>query len=275
MMRVFCLVLIALYSAATTAQIGAVQVREMDMATEIIDRSGYTGTLVIFRESDGFYRGAYPERAHKALIPASTFKIVSAMVALDTGVIEDGNSVIAWDGVSRSRTELNKDLDLTTAFRVSAVPHFQTLVREIGPETMQAYIDALAYGNQDISGGDETFWLQGNLKISPVEQIQLLRRLYGDDLPVRLEVMKAVKEMMVSEQTDSYTIRSKTGLAVLEGEHNIGWWVGWIENGDERVFFASALEAVAPSADFIPARLRVVRELLETMGLFEKLTTLE
>jgi len=267
MMKFFLLALLAIYSAAIVAQSDSMQVRELKIATDIIDRSGYAGTIAVYREGDEFYQAAYPERANKALIPASTFKIVSAMVALDTGVIKGASSIVPWDGVTRSRTELNKDLDLTTAFRVSAVPHFQTLVREIGPQTMQLYIDSFGYGNQDISGGDDTFWLQGNLKISPVEQLKLLRRLYDDDLPVRPEVMSAVKEMMISEKTDSYTVHSKTGLAVLENGHNVGWWVGWIVSGDECLFFASALEADSPDAAFIPTRLSVVRELLETMGL--------
>lgn len=246
------------------------QVRENKVATQIIDSSGYAGTLVIYRESDGFYQAGHSERADKALIPASTFKIVSAMIALDTNVIRDASTVIAWDGVTRSRTEINQDLDLTSAFRVSAVPHFQTLVRQIGPARMQQYIDALAYGNQDISGAADEFWLQGSLRITPIAQIELLRRLYYDDLPVRQEVMSAVKEMMISEQTESYIIRSKTGLAVMPGEHNVGWWVGWVEQGDERVFFASALEADAPGADFVPARLTMMREFLQTMNLLER-----
>lgn len=266
-MRFFLLVMFCVFSTVVLAQPSSMQVRELKIAADIIDSSGFAGTIVVYREGDDFYQAAYPERAKKALIPASTFKIVSAMVALDTGVIKDASSIVAWDGVTRTRTELNKDLDLSTAFKISAVPHFQTLVRGIGPQTMQTYIDSLGYGNQDISGGDDTFWLQGNLKISPVQQLKLLRRLYDDDLPVQPQVMSAVKEMMISEQTDTYTIRSKTGLAVLEGEHNVGWWVGWIESGDERLFFVSALEADSPGADFIPARLNVVRELLQTMGL--------
>jgi beta-lactamase class D len=161
MMRFFLLAVLAVYSAGIVAAPNNVQVREMTVAKDIIDSSGYVGTIVIYSESDGFYQAAYPERANKALIPASTFKIVSA-----------------------------------------------------------------------------------------------------------------VKGMMISEQTESYVIRSKTGLAVLPGDHNVGWWVGWIEKGDDRLFFASALEADFPGADFISARLAVVRELLETMGLLKNKTEL-
>ena len=242
------------------------QVRESEAAAKILDASPYSGTLLVYRESDGLYQAGHSENATKALIPASTFKIVSAMIALDTGVVPSASTVLAWDGVTRSRVEINRDLDLISAFRVSALPHFQELVRQVGHTTMQQYIDAFAYGNQDISGGDDSFWISGNIKITPLEQIELLRRLARDELPVRQEVMDAVKNMMISEETEHYVIRSKTGLAVLTGEHNVGWWVGWVEKGSDRIFFASALEADSPGEDFIPARIALMRDYLQTLG---------
>ena len=260
----FCVFCVCYSMLATQSH---AQLQQNDIARKIVEDSPYSGTLVSYKESEGIYHVSYPELANKPLIPASTFKIVSAMIALDTQVIANASTVIAWDGVTRSRPEINQDLDLSAAFKVSALPHFQYLVRRVGPARMQQYIDAFAYGNQDISGGDDSFWIQGNIKISPIEQIELLRRLYHDNLPVRKEVMSTVKEIMLSEQTDSYTIRSKTGLAVLEGEHNVGWWVGWVEQGEEVIFFASALEADSPGADFIPARISLMREFLQSQSL--------
>ena len=115
--------------------------------------------------------------AQQRFIPASTFKIFSALVALETGVIADISTVMPWDGVVRGRTELNQDLTLLEGFRLSAVPHFQALVREIGAQRMQQHIDAVGYGNRDISGGIDQFWLTGALRISPLEQVQFLQRL--------------------------------------------------------------------------------------------------
>src|SRR5690606_19650780 len=104
------------------------------------------------------------ELVDERFIPASTFKVFSSLVALETGVIESERSVITWDGIKRGRSEINRDLDLQTAFRLSAVPHFQDLVRRIGTERMQHYIDLVGYGNQRISGGLDQFWLTGDLR---------------------------------------------------------------------------------------------------------------
>lgn len=242
------------------------QVEEDASIAKLIDASGFDGSLLAYALHADHYRAGHAERVDKALIPASTFKIFSALVALETGVVENENSVIQWDGTIRGRTELNADLNLRDAFRISALPHFQSLVRRIGHERMQHYIDAVAYGNRDISGGDDSFWIQGNLRISPQQQIDFLVRLYQDDLPFRPEVMAQVKSIMGAEITPSYVLRSKTGLAVMEGEHNIGWWVGWVEQTGEVTFFAIALEALAPGAAFIPARVAIAREALIDLG---------
>lgn len=57
--------------------------------------------------------------------PASTFKIVNSLIGLQTGRILDENMVIKWDGVTRSREEWNKDMNMTEAFKVSCVPYYQ------------------------------------------------------------------------------------------------------------------------------------------------------
>ena len=262
----------ALLVVAVTMLSGAVKaqlVENVDIA-KLIDDSGFDGSFLAYQLHADRYEAGHVERINKALIPASTFKIFSAMVALETGVVRDRDSVIEWDGTIRSRTELNTDLNLENAFRLSAVPHFQSLVRRIGHERMQHYIDAVGYGNRDISGGNDVFWLEGNLRISPQQQIDFLVRLYRNELPFRPEVMETVKSIMGSERTTDYVLRNKTGLAVLEGDHNVGWWVGWVEEKDEVTFFAIALESIAPDERFIPARIAIAREALISLGVVIK-----
>lgn len=256
----------ALLSASLLSGAATAQVEESAALAQLIDASGYAGSMFVYDLHAHRYRAGHAERVSEALIPASTFKIFSSLVALETGVVQDKDSVIEWDGIERARTQLNADLDLSSAFRLSAVPHFQSLVRRIGHARMQHYIDAVGYGNRDISGGEDSFWLQGNLRISPQQQIDFLVRLYRDELPFRPEVMASVKDIMGVEITPSYVLRSKTGLAILEGEHNIGWWVGWVERADEVTFFAIALEAIAPDDGFVDARVAIAREALMRLG---------
>jgi beta-lactamase class D len=203
----------------------------------------------------------------RPLIPASTFKIISALVALETGVIADAQTVIPWDSVTRDRPEINRDLDLQTAFRLSAVPHFQSLVRRIGSVRMQQALDTIGYGNRNIGGGIDQFWLTGALRISPRGQVAVLTRLLHDELPLSRRSMAIVRAMMVHEATASYTIRAKTGLTTPPGSETVGWWVGWVERGPAVHVFATALEAAAPTADFNAQRLAVTRCALQALSI--------
>ncbi len=243
--------------------------RELSSARESIDATGFVGAVLVYDLSENSYLAGHAERVDRRRIPASTFKIFNSLVALETGVIVDHHAVIKWDGITRSRSELNRDLDLQTAFRISAVPHFQELARRIGPERMQKFVDAVGYGNGNISGGIDEFWLTGDLRISPREQVEFLERLYRGALPFSPTTMAMVKEMMVSEQTPEHTIRSKTGWAVLHETENVGWWVGWVERKSGVHVFATVLEAREPDQTFGPARQAVTRQVLGQLGVLE------
>lgn len=243
-----------------------VDVTELPFARTAINASGYQGSMLIYDMNADSYAAAYVEDIEQVRIPASTFKIMSSLVALEAGAVANADTVLIWDGVTRGRAETNTDMTLRDAFQRSSVPHFQALVREIGAQTMQAAISDVGYGNGNIAGGIDQFWLTGELRISPLQQIELLKRLYHEDLPFTTETMRTVKEIMVVEAGDSYVLRAKTGLAVLNGNENTGWWVGWVEHGDNVTMFATVLTATAPDSDFIPARLLVTRAVLGELG---------
>ncbi|MDT8429762.1 MAG: penicillin-binding transpeptidase domain-containing protein [Pseudomonadales bacterium] len=235
-------------------------------ARRLIDATGFEGIVLIHDLRQNTSLAGHAELADERVLPASTFKIFSSLVILELGIVADRNTVVRWDGVQRSRPEINRDLTLTEAFRLSAVPHYQQMVKRIGAARMQHYIDAAGYGNGDISGGIDTFWLTGGLRISASEQIAFLQRLYRDDLPFSAEVMASVREMMVTETGSDYLVRAKTGWATPDGGDNIGWWAGWVERNDEVVFFASLLRTNKPGSTFGAARLSLARAVLQQQG---------
>ncbi|MEO6444854.1 MAG: penicillin-binding transpeptidase domain-containing protein [Gemmatimonadaceae bacterium] len=131
---------------------------------------------------------------------------------------------------------------------------------------MAHYLDTLRYGNGDITGGIDQFWLTGGLRISPREQIEFLVRLYRDQLPLQPRTMATVRRIMTQEQRDGLTLRAKTGWSVLPDGCNVGWWVGWVERGADVFFFASMIEGTHPGATFGPARADVGRSVLRRLG---------
>jgi beta-lactamase class D len=122
-------------------------------------------------------------------LPASTFKIVNSLIGLQTGVISSDSMVIQWDGIQRSVPEWNKDLTMYQAFRVSAVPYYQEVARRIGKERMEFWLDTVNYGAGPkdtafrITTAIDTFWLDNSLKITPDEELGLMKLLSFDKLP--------------------------------------------------------------------------------------------
>ena len=152
-----------------------------------------------------------PERCAERFIPASTFKIMNSLIGLETGVIPDEDYVIQWDGTQYAIPSWNQDHTLKTAILNSVVWYYQELARRVGRERMQSYVDAANYGNEDISGQIDTFWLEGGLRISANEQVEFLKRLYQDELPFSTRSVNIVKEILVLEKVGSYQLSGKTG----------------------------------------------------------------
>ena len=64
--------------------------------------------------------------------------------------------------------------------------------REIG-EVREKYLTRIQYGNADPSGGVDRFWLDGALRISAMEQVDFLRKLYRNELPFKVEHQRLVR----------------------------------------------------------------------------------
>ncbi len=201
--------------------------------------------------------------------PASTFKIVNSLIGLETGKITNENMVIKWDGVKRYKEEWNKDISMKEAFKVSSVPYYQEVARRIGRDTMKHWIDSLSYGNKNMEGPIDSFWLNNKIKISPDEQLGLLKRLYFDQLPFRKSTQEIVRGVMLQEENTAYKLSYKTGWGFDEQNNALGWLVGWIEENRHVYFFATLLKSKDINYDMKPARIEITKNILKHYGFFE------
>jgi beta-lactamase class D len=155
--------------------------------------------------------------------------------------------VFKWDGVVRGIEAWNHDLTLRAAIAVSAVPVYQEIARRIGIERMQKYVDLFEYGNRDIGGGIDQFWLTGNLRIDPIQQIDFIDRLRRGVLPVSKRSQNLVRDILPVTKAGDAIIRAKTGLAAAQGgKPPLGWLVGWAEKGSASTVFALNLDCSEP-----------------------------
>ena len=223
------------------------------------------GSIVVYDlKQDKYY---FYNRAQYTVpfTPASTFKILNSLVALQTKVAPDENFILKWDGKDRGNEAWNVDTDLKTAFKNSTVWYYQELARRAGEKKMKKYVKKSKYGNKDISGGIDQFWLTGGLRITPEQQIDFLVKLYKNKLCFKKHNLEIVKQMMIQEDTLGYVLRGKTGWGA-DMKKNIGWYVGYVTTSTNVFFFATCIQDEAmENKDFSKSRLIITRRVLRDL----------
>ena len=234
----------------------------------------FPGTFVLYDLKNDRYLRHDAARAARRFSPYSTFKIPNSLIGLETGVIKDADFRIKWDAKKYPRNRADtepfihwwQDHTLRTAFRRSVLWYYQELATRVGAERMKALVTKLNYGNRDTSGTLTRFWLgDGKLRISADEQVEFLKALYKEELPVSQRTQRVVKEVMVLEETPAYKLSAKTGGGPLGEDKALGWFVGYLETKGNVYFFATQIEG----PDFLAIRderIRVTKEILKDLG---------
>ena len=233
-----------------------------DLSTFFI---GYDGCFVLYDLEANTYTIHNKEKSTKRLPPNSSFKIYNSLIGLESGILKDENTLFKWDGTKHSIEAWNRDHTLASAFSNSVVWYYKMLATQVGEKTMQEYIDKIEYGNKDISGGIDRFWLQSSIKISPMEQIDLLRKFYNDELPFKKENVAIVKKIMILSNENGTVFRGKTGSGMKDNKYINGWFVGYVEKEGKAYLFATNIEA-AQDADGKKAK-EITIELLKSKDL--------
>lgn len=177
------------------------------------------------------------ERANKNYLPASTYKIPNSLIALETKVIKDENEIIEWDGKVRFVDQWNKDQNLQSAIRYSCVWFYQELSRRIGRDRMQLYVDSINYGNCKLGDQIDTFWLEGDIRISPIEQVDFLTAFLNRQLPFKNRTIDTVEKILLIDSTNTYRLYAKTGWTARVSSQ-VGWYVGFVKRNNEIWIFA-------------------------------------
>lgn len=233
--------------------------------------AGVDGAFVLHDPQTGRTVRHNPERSRTRFLPASTFKIPNSLIALETGVVPGAEFTLAWDSTRAPRqawwpAAWSRSNDLHSAFQNSVVWYYQELARRIGPERMRAHLARFRYGNQEIGGGIDQFWLRGELRISPDEQIDFLQRFYTGQLGVSERSTEIVKKIMVLEETPEYRLSGKTGTAQLDGGTNLAWLVGYVERQDRVYYYALNLQGPGDAVWDRARRVTVTKEILHELG---------
>lgn len=239
---------------------------------DIIDSNQVAGSILIYDAQKNEYYSNDFERTEQGFLPASTFKIVNSMIGLETGVLEDENHLFKWDKTPRRLKAWESDLTLSEAYKVSCVPCYQEVARNIGVKRMNAHLKKFNYGNMEVADSMiDLFWLEGDFRITQKQQIDFLKRFYNKLLPISDRTFDIMRnEIMVIDDNESYKLSGKTGWAIRDG-NNVGWFVGFVEKEDNIYYLATNVTPLNQSQtnDFARIRLQIGLDAMRQLAIFE------
>ncbi len=228
--------------------------------------------FIIYDAKSDQYARYNPDRCQKPYPPCSTFKIANALIAMETGVADGSEFMIPFDSTKTTPQDWwvqfgwIGDQTLRSAMKKSVVWYYQEIARRIGPDRMRHFLDVLNYGNRDISGGIDQFWLMNSLLISPNEQVEFLKRFYRAEFKLSKLTYKTVKSILLFDEKDNYRIFAKTGGGTFPDGKGLGWFVGFVERPDNVFFFVLNLEDIS-FVELQKKRVDICLSILREMGI--------
>lgn len=203
----------------------------------------YEGSFVLYDLQKDIWKIHDIERATLRVAPNSTYKIYNALFGLENGIITPGNSLIDWNGNTYPFEAWNADQTLSSAMSTSVNWYFACIDEQLGRASVQEYLHKIAYGNEDLSGDFSSYWMESSLKISPIEQVELLTKLQNHNLGFTPENVKAVKDAIHISSSSFGDFYGKTGTGRVNGQDINGWFIGFIERQNNTYFFATNIQS--------------------------------
>ncbi|MBD5474209.1 MAG: BlaR1 family beta-lactam sensor/signal transducer [Lachnospiraceae bacterium] len=214
---------------------------------DLIDLSayfnGYEGSFVLYDQKNDTWSIYDMEHATLQTAPNSTYKIYDALFGLEEGIITPKDSFMAWNGADYPFEAWNADQNLYSAMQSSVNWYFQEIDRQLGTSALRSYIKEIGYGNEIINSDLSSYWMQSALKISPVEQVELLTNLYNNDFGFTPENVNAVKDSICLFSSENGSFYGKTGTGRVNDKDINGWFIGYIETADSTYFFATNIQS--------------------------------
>lgn len=221
--------------------------------------NGTDGCAVFYDSNENTYYIYNKQLVDQESSPCSSFKIISCLMGLESGVISPSDSVRKWNGTYYPVKEWNNDLDYKDAFRYSCIWYYRSVINQLGKDYVQKILNELQYGNCDISEWEGSlnnlvfpdqkslkelngFWQESSLQVSPRELVTALKRIFRDKDIFSQENIDLVKEVMLVDNDNlDIKIYGKTGSGKKDDTWSDAWFVGMFETADDTIYFAIRL----------------------------------
>ena len=203
----------------------------------------YTGSFVLYDQATDKWNIYNIDNASTRIPPNSTYKIYDALLGLESGIITPEHSTFTWNGEPCPFESWESDQDLTSAIHNSVNWYFQAIDSQAGFQSVKTFLQTINYGNQNTGTNLNLYWTDFSLKISPIEQVELLQNFYQNNFHFDRKNIQAVKNALLLSTTSSGSLYGKTGTGRVNGKDVNGWFVGYIESDNNTYYFATNIQA--------------------------------
>lgn len=222
-------------------------------------------TYVDLNSEFGKYKGSF-------VLYASTgdawtiYNKEAALLGLESGIITPEHSKMVWNGEDYPFDAWESDHDLNSAMQSSVNWYFQNIDNIAGMDKVKSYFQEIGYGNQQTGLDTDWYWTDFSLQISPVEQVELLKKFYHNDFGFSEKNINAVKEAIVISSTPTCILSGKTGTGRVDGQDVNGWFVGYIKKSGHVYYFATNIQGAFDATGSAAAQVSL--SVLSNMGLW-------
>lgn len=204
---------------------------------------GYEGSFILYNSKENSWSVYNPDNARKRISPNSTYKIYDALLGLESGVISPESSVISWNGEACPFEAWEGDQDLNSAIKNSVNWYFQSIDSQLGSDSIKSFLHTIQYGNQQTGSDMDLYWTDSSLKISPLEQVELLKKFNENEFHFSPDNISAVKKALQLSSSDAGNFFGKTGTGRIDNRDVNGWFVGYVETSDNTYYFSVNIKA--------------------------------
>ena len=227
----------------------------------------YTGSFVLYDQSADKWNIYNMEHASTRVSPNSTYKIYDALLGLESGIITPEHSTFTWNGEPYPFNSWEADQDLTSAIHNSVNWYFQAIDSQAGFQSVKTFLQTINYGNQNTGTNLNLYWTDFSLKISPIEQVELLQNFYQNNFHFDRKNIQAVKNALLLSTTSSGSLYGKTGTGRVNGKDVNGWFIGYIETANNTYYFATNIQA--PSNATGSQATEITESVLSNLGIWK------
>ncbi len=241
---------------------------------------GMKGCFLLYNLKTGAFEKEIGDTCKVRYPACSTFKVPLAVMAFDSGVLRDEKVTWKWDGQKRLLPQWNKDHNGETWMKDSVVWFSQRITPKMGQKKFQEYLDKFDYGNKDISTGLTQSWLnspsdpKGSLSITAYEQVEFMKKLWKNELPVSTRSMELTRKITFLETSpNGFHLSGKTGSNFYDKEKKIqfGWFIAQVFNDDNEYIAVTNLSDLKPIETDLYGGQRakaITKEMLTEAGLW-------